>query len=92
MSTFLKEQTEKRLKELRYNCGLQRLYLRNASEKRWARAARSTEENQRDCGSSDKYWDDVQAKSLTKAASGIAEADKLLAEFIAEHRAMMWPE
>lgn len=36
MSTFLKEQIEKKLKELRYDCGLQRLHLANAHGWRWS--------------------------------------------------------
>jgi hypothetical protein len=89
MSAFLREQIKKRLAELRYKCGLQRLYLRHATGRRWAYGSRSSAEMERDYGSSDKYWDETQAKSKRDAEAGIELADKELADFIAEHRTLM---
>jgi hypothetical protein len=92
MSTFIREQIEKQVKALRYDCGLQRLMKRQAFGDRWARAGRSNAENERDSGPSDKYWDDRQAESQRKYTAAVESADKALANFIAEHRPIMGAE
>ena len=92
MSAFLQGQIEKRLKELRHQCELLRLTKADAFRGRWARASRSDEENRRDSGSSDKYWDDLQAKEQGERTIALALADKALVDFIAEHRRFMTPE
>lgn len=91
MSDFLKQQVEKRLKELRHNCELQRLHVRNATEKRWALAGRAKSDVP---DSYDKYWDDLQASEKAKRENDLQVADKELAGFISEHRPLMgadWP-
>ncbi|HVU07644.1 MAG TPA: hypothetical protein VHG89_03775 [Verrucomicrobiae bacterium] len=88
-SAFLRESIEKKLKELRDDCALKRLIKSNAFGRRWARSARSDEENRRDSGSSDKYWDDRQAEAQRNSTAELEAADKALANFIAEHRPLM---
>lgn len=88
-SAFLRESIEKKLKELRADCGLKRLIKGNAFGRRWARSARTDEENRRDSGSSDKYWDDRQAEAQRNSTAELEAADKALADFIAEHRPLM---
>lgn len=91
-SAFLREAIEKRLKELRDDCAVKREIKRNAFAYRWARRSRSTEENARDCGPSDKYWDDRQAEAQRNSTAELEHADQALADFIAEHRVLMPPD
>lgn len=88
-SGFLREAIEKKLKELRADCAVKRLIKHNAFGSRWARRGRSDEENRRDCGPNDKYWDDKQAEAQRTAVAEVLAADKALADFIAEHRPIM---
>lgn len=91
MSDFIKSQIEKRLKELRYNCGLQRLHLRNAHGRRWSGCARQDPEKP---SSWDLHWETLQAQAQIDRPKDVAAADKTLADFIAEHRHLMgadWP-
>lgn len=91
-SSVVREAIEKKLKELRHTCAVEREVKRNAFGRRWARAGRSTQENERDCGSNDKYWDDLQFAAQVKAKLEVAEADAALAAFIVEHRPLMGSE
>lgn len=91
MSDFIKQAIEKRLKELRYNCGLQRLHLRNAHGLRWSGCERRNPDKP---DAWEKHWEDLQAKAQVDRPKDVAAADKALADFIAEHRAFMgseWP-
>jgi hypothetical protein len=79
MSEFIRAAIAKRLVELRENCAVQRLHLRNAHGRRWGDT---------------KYWDDLQAKAQVERPKDVEAADKALADFIAEHRGFMggdWP-
>jgi hypothetical protein len=89
MSTFIREQIEKRLKELRYDCGLQRLHLRNAFGRRWSGCPRRDPEKP---DSWDLHWENLQAQAQKERPEWVAKADKALADFIAEHRAIMGPD
>ena len=88
-SGFLREAIEKKLKELRADCAVKRLIKHNAFGSRWARSGRSDEENRRDCGPNDKYWDDKQVEAQRTAVAEALAADKALADFITEHRPIM---
>lgn len=88
-SEFLRGAIDEKLAELREACAVKRQIKRNAFGRRWALNARGTAENERNSGSSDKYWDDCQAVAQTNAVADLAAADKALADFIAEHRPLM---
>ena len=85
-SGFLREQIEKRLKELRYNCGLQRLHLANAHGRRWSGCPRQDPDKP---SSWDLHWENLQAEAQRERPKDVAKADKELADFIAEHRPLM---
>lgn len=86
ISSFLREQIEKRLKELRYNCGLQRLHLRIAHGPRWSGCQRRNPEKP---DSWELYWEELQAKAQQERPKDVEAADKALVDFIAEHRPLM---
>lgn len=92
VSSILRETIETKLAYLRADCALKREIKRNAFGRRWARSARSNAENERDCGPSDKYWDDLQAEAQRKSTAELEAADKALADLIAEARPVMGPE
>ena len=85
-SGFLRESIEKKLAELRYNCGLQRLHLSNAHRGRWSGCPRQDPDKP---SSWDLYWENLQAKAQRERPLDVAKADKELADFIAEHRPLM---
>lgn len=85
-SPFVREQIEKRLKELRENCALQRLHLRNAHGRRWSGCERSDRNNP---SSWDLYWENLQAEAQRERPKWVEAADKQLSDFIAEHRPLM---
>ncbi len=89
MSDFIKRQIEERLKELRFECGLQRLHLRNAHGPRWSGCQRRNAENP---DSWELHWENLQAQAQQERPKEVAAADKALADFIAEHRAIMGPD
>jgi len=88
----LKAQIEKRLKELRYDCGLQRVYLRHAQgPRRWSGCQRRNPDKP---DSWELYWENLQAKAQEERPKDVAAADARLAAFIAESRPIMgaeWP-
>ena len=92
VSSILRETIETKLAELRADCALKRQIKRNAFGRRWARSARSNAENERDCGPSDKYWDDRQAEAQRKSTVELEAADKALADLIFEARPVMGPD
>lgn len=77
MSTFIKESIAKKLIELRYQCGLQRLHVRGANVKSWGDG---------------EYWERCLREEKIKRPIDRDAADKALAGFIAEHRAIMGPD
>ncbi len=89
---FVIDSIHKRLAELREDCAVKRLIKFNAFERRWARAARTDQQNEADCGPSDSYWDDRQAKAQTESTNAVVVADAELSQFIAEHRHIMGPD
>lgn len=74
MSEFIKQQINKRLAELRADCALQREHVRNAFDFKWGQG---------------QYWDDRQSEAQRDRPKDVANADKTLADFIAEHRPIM---
>lgn len=91
MSDFIKQQIDKRLKELRYNCALQRLHVRNAFGPRWSGCQRQDPNKP---SSWDLHWENLQAQAQVERPKDVSAADKALADFIAEHRPLMdptWP-
>lgn len=87
----LKLQIEKRLKELQHDCALKRLYLRQAFGPRWSGCARMDPDKP---SSWDLHWENLQAEAQRQRPKDIAAADKKLADFITESRAIMgsdWP-
>lgn len=89
MSAFVREQIEKQLAALRADCALQRLHLANAHGPRWSGCKR---ENPDKPSSWDLHWENLQAKAQLERPKDVAAADKRLADFIAEHRAIMGPD
>lgn len=91
MSTFLRQKIEDRLVELRYDCGLQRLHLRNAHGPRWSGCQRRNPDK---ADSWEQHWEDLQAKAQMERPKDVEAADKALKDFILEHRPFMgadWP-
>lgn len=87
----LKQLIEQRLRELRRECALQRLHLRNAHGPRWSGCPRQDPGNP---SSWDLYWEGLQAEAQRERPKDVARADQRLAEFIAESRPFMgndWP-
>lgn len=87
----LKAQIEKRFKELRYDCGLQRLHCRNAFGRRWSGCQR---ENPDKPSQWDLHWENLQSAAQVQRPLDVAAADKRLADFISESRLIIgaeWP-
>lgn len=87
----LKKQVQIRLEELRHDCALQRLHLRNAHGPRWSGRPRQDPDNP---SSWDLHWENLQAEAQRQRPKDVAAADARLAAFIAESRAIMgvdWP-
>lgn len=86
MSDFIRQQIEKRLKELRDDCGLQRLHLRNAHGPRWSGCQRRNPEKP---DGWELYWENLQAAAQAERPTWVKAADQALSDFIAEHRPIM---
>jgi hypothetical protein len=86
VSVFVRESIEKQLKQLRYNCCLQRLHLRNAHGPRWSGQPRRNPDKP---DSWDLHWENLQAQAQITRAKDVKEADEELTGFIAEHRPIM---
>lgn len=91
-SGFLRESIESRLQELRDDVALQLHLERHALGPRWARSARSTQENQRNQGHSDPYWDGIQRDAIEERRQAVKDSEQALRDFIAEHRYLMGQE
>lgn len=85
----IREQIEKQLVALRYNCGLQRLHVRNAHGPRWSGCQRRNPDKP---DSWELYWENLQAAAQVERPAWVEKADMELAEFIAYHRAGMGPD
>ena len=87
----LKQQIEKRLKELRDDCALQRIHVRNAFGTRWSGCQRANPDKPSQW---DLHWENLQAEAQMQRPKDVEVADKRLAEFIQESRVIMgaeWP-
>lgn len=87
----LKREIKKRLIELREDCALQRLHLRNAFGRRWSGCERRDPDNP---SSWDLHWENLQSEAQRQRPKDVEAADKRLAEFISESRTIMgadWP-
>lgn len=91
-SSFVRVSIDAKLADLRKKCALARESKRTAFGRRWALSARSTKENACDFSPSDLYWDERQSRAQSSSLLSVDEADKALADFVAEHRALMGPD
>ncbi len=89
VSSCVREAIEKRLAELRYQCGLHRLHVINAFGRRWSQQPRRDPDNP---SSWDLHWENLQAKAQEERPKDVEAADKALVEFIAYHRPLMGPD
>ena len=81
-SGFVRAVIEKELARLRHVCAVKRQIKRNAFGRRWALACD-------DCAGPTEYWDEYQAKAQRDSTAAVEAAERALADFIAEHRAIM---
>ena len=91
-SDFVSEQIESRLQELRDDVALQLYLERQSLGPRWARAGRSPDENKRNQGNNDPYWDGIQRDAIEERRAAVKVAESSLREFISEHRYLMAPD
>lgn len=76
-SAFVADAINKRLAELREQCGVKRILVAQANGMKWGQG---------------EYWDNLQRQAQIDRPKDVEAADKALAEFIAEHRPMMGPD
>lgn len=87
--SILRDAINQKLAELRKDCALQRLHLKNAFGRRWSGCQRQDPEKP---SSWDLYWENLQAEAQRERPKDVEAADKALADFIAECRVIMGPD